>query len=192
MKKQTLSLLAVLISTVSLCGCQKAVDVTERSASGTAIESTETQKSQQTLTFDEVNRIEINGIEVSLPFKVEDLGEGYSIGEVQGINEKIPAVFYNSNCVCVIECDDKNNVMSATFTSDSIEENEIKICSLSSKDNFENIISKIGKPTKKKELALLYEYENGEVYFGSENSATGFNYVEISLYVDNSAETVVM
>ncbi len=60
----------------------------------------------------------------------------------------------------------------------------IKIYGLSCDDNFTEIINTLGKPTRQKELALIYEYNNGKLHFGSGDGSLGFNYVQISLNAD--------
>lgn len=195
--KQSLALVGILIMSLSLSGCEKLVeaDVSAEtkstkqaiSESTSPITSEETQyvaeiEQSQELTFDDINTIEINGQHVSLPFKVDELGEEYSIGDVQGFEEKIPAIYYNKQCLAVIEFNDDNYVTSIIFTSDSLKQHDIQIYGLSPNDNFEKIIDTIGVPNKQKELALIYEYENGKLYFGSENGTLGYNFLKISIY----------
>ncbi len=178
--KKLLSVISAMAVMLAMGGCEskEAEQVSE-----TVAETVQSEK----LTFEDVNVIEINGRSVSLPFKVEELGEGYSIVEVQGYNERVPAIYYNNQCLAVIENYNGNDITSLTFTSDSFEHNSVEICNLSSSDNFQKIIDTVGEPSRQKELALIYEFDNGELYFGSEDGSSGFNYVEIELY-DNSEQ----
>ena len=77
------------------------------------------------------------------------------------------------------------------ITSDALDQNNIKIYNLTKDNSFEEIIKSLGTPTNQKELALTYEYNSGTLYFGSENGALGFNYVEISLTESASEETAI-
>lgn len=179
MKKRLLSLFAAFAVVLSLSACKpsETAQQTEETAAYNQSENIQ----NQALTFDDVNIIEINGKRVSLPFKVEDLGEEYSFDEVQGYQEKNPAIFYNNQCLAVVDLDNEKNIISMVFSSDALAQNDIKINNLSSNNSFEEIIDTIGVPKKQKELALIYEYDQGELYFGSEDGSLGFNYVKISL-----------
>ena len=190
MKNRILSILTALAITVSLSACQAGdtgqtpplseVVVSETTQS---LETTIQSEIEQTsnLTFEDINIIEINGKQVSLPFKVEDLGEGYSIGEEYGFNESYSALYYNKQCLALINLNDNEYIYSIAFDSDGFIDNSLNIYGLSFENNFTEIINILGNPTRQKELALIYEYNNGKLYFGSENGSLGFNYVKISL-----------
>ena len=195
--KQALMLVGILIITLAFSGCEKLVETdvsaetksTIQTVSETTVSANQERETQYVtgtkqsheLTFDDINIIEINGQQVSLPFNVEELGENYSIGTVQGFEEKISAIYYNKQCLAVIEFNDDNYITSIAFTSDSLEQNDIQIYGLSPNDNFEKVINTIGIPNNQKELALIYEYENGQIYFGSENGTLGYNFLKISI-----------
>ena len=175
---------------VSLSACQ-AEDTGQSPPLNEAVVSEPTQLLETTiqrdieqtsdLTFKDINIIEINGKQVYLPFKVEDLGEGYLLGELKGYQEKVPAIFYNEQVVAVVDLDNEDNIVSITFTSDALINNVITVCHLSPENNFDEIINMIGSPTKQKELALIYEYAQGQLYIGSENGSLGFNFLKISI-----------
>ena len=74
MLKRIAAILAVLITAVCMAGCQEAKADTNMEKSAQVI--------GEKLIFDDVNNIEINGVKVSLPFKAEELGEGFFIGDV--------------------------------------------------------------------------------------------------------------
>ena len=192
MKKRILSIFAVLAVAVNMVGCTPPntaapAEVTEQIIVETTAESVEIQEinqleAKQALTFDEVNRIEINGIEVSLPFKIEDLGEGYSIGEEYGFGQKYNVLYYNSQYTATVDIDNAGNIVSISFAEDSLQNNIIKICELNSSNNFDDIIKTVGSPSHQSDIMLIYEYDNGEVFWGSADGTNGFNFVEISLY----------
>ncbi|MGN0607180.1 MAG: hypothetical protein ACI4JM_11720 [Oscillospiraceae bacterium] len=179
MKKRLLSLLAAAAITLSLSAC-KSSGTTQQTEIITSFSQIENIQSQA-LTFDEINNIEINDKKVSLPFTIDELGEEYSLREVQGYQEKTPAIFYNEQCLAVVDLDNEKNIISIAFSSDALEQNKIEINSLSSNNSFEEIINKIGIPNIQKERALFYEFDQGGLYFGSENGSLGFNFVKISL-----------
>lgn len=178
MLRQLTAVLVVLITAVCMAGCQeaKADTNTEKSAQVIGAE----------LTFDDVNNIEVNGVKVSLPFKAEDLGEGFFIGEVQGFDEKEPALFFNDACVALVELDDDLNIVTAIFDYDEAVPFSIKVNGISFKNNFSQIIDAMGTPDKEKELALIYEYDGGKIYIGSSDGSSGCDYINISLYSYNS------
>lgn len=178
--KKLLSVISAMAVMLAMGGCEsKEIE----QVSETVVETVQSEK----LTFDDINVIEINGKTVSLPFKIEELGEGYSIGEEKGFSQIYPALYYNNQCIALIELNEDGSINSITFTSDDLEKNTIKIYTLVPNDNFQKIIDTIGEPSRQKELALIYEFDNGEIYFGSEDGSSGFNYVEIELY-DNSEQ----
>lgn len=189
MKNRLLSIFAAIAVILSLSACQNG-DTEQTAPLSEAVISETTQSLETTiqseieqtsnLTFEDINIIEINGKQVSLPFKVEDLGDGYSLGELQGYKEKVSAIFYNEQVVAVVDLDNEDNIFSITFTSDALIHNVITVCNLSTENNFDEVIRMIGSPTKQKELALIYEYAQGQLYIGSENGSLGFNFLEIS------------
>lgn len=178
MLRRVTAVLAVLITAVCMAGCQEAKADTNMEKSAQVI--------GEKLIFDDVNNIEINGVKVSLPFKAEELGEGFFIGEVQGFDEKEPALFFNDACVALVELDDDLNIVTAIFDYDETVPFLIKVNGISFKNNFSQIIDAMGTPDKAKELALIYEYDGGKIYIGSSDGSAGCDYINISLYSYNS------
>ena len=116
MKNRILSIFAAIAVILSLSACQngnteQTAPLSEAVVSETtqSLETTIQSEIEQTsnLTFEDINIIEINGKQVSLPFKVEDLGDGYSLGELQGYKEKVSAIFYNEQVVAVVDLDNE-------------------------------------------------------------------------------------
>ena len=186
--------LPVILITAALalsgCGEEQSVetDVTEAQLNDdiqTTVEPDENQSEQtEKLTFDDVNIIEINGKQVSLPFTVDELGEEYSIGEEYGSNEIYTALYYKNEFIAFININNEKEITSISFPSETLENNIIKIYNLSSSDSFEKIIDTIGIPNVQTEIALLYKFDFGELYFCSENmsqGSLGFNFVKISI-----------
>ena len=180
MKNKILSMLAVLAVAVNMVGCAPSDSSAPVEATEQVVEETELSETKQALTFDEVNRIEINGVEVSLPFKIEDLGEGYSIKEERWTDEVYYNLCYFDEEVAFVDTNDKE-IISIKFTSEDLEKHTVKFHGLTSSNNFKEIINIIGEPSIKTEIALLYNYNNGRISFISENEENGFNYLEISL-----------
>ena len=189
------ALLLLLASAMALSGCsvngQTSADTSLADSEVSSQTITEKSESGEYPNFDEINIIEINGQQVSLPFRIEELGKDYSMGEVQGNDQKYPCIEYNGQCLAVVEQDSKSNIVSMAITSDALEQNDIKVYNLTKDNSFEEIIKSLGTPTNQKELALTYEYNSGTLYFGSENGSLGFNYVEISLTESASEETAI-
>ena len=141
--------------------------------------------------FDDINKITIGDKTVSLPFKIEELGEGYSIIDEGGFDDTYQALYYNEQFVAIPTLNTDGYVCSIAFDSYSIIKDDINIYGISFNDNFDRIINALGEPTRKKELALIYEYDNGELYFGSEDGSLDFNYVKLSLIGDFEDDTSV-
>lgn len=197
-KNVILPILVVMCVTLSLSGCKKLVE-TDVSAETKSVKQTvsETTNSENNteinkiespgdgLTFDDVNIIEINGQQVSLPFTVDELGEEYLIGEEYGFNEIYTALYYKDEFIAFINTESEKGITSISFPSESLEQNMIKIYNISSNDSFEKIIDTMGIPDIQTEIALLYKFDFGELYFCSENTSQGskgFNFVKISLH----------
>ncbi len=174
-------LAAALVCGMTGCGGEAEQTDTEQTVSETA---------QNQLSFEDVNVIEINGQQVSLPFKVEELGEGYSIGEERGPNETYPALYYQNQSLALVELDDEEKIISIAFYIDDFESNTAKIYNFSFENNFSQIIEAMGTPTREKEFALIYEYNQGKLYFGSENGLSGLNYLKISISEDSEIEDI--
>ena len=190
MKRKILSILAAMCVAVSLSACQAEdtgqsppLSETVVSEPTQPLETTIQREIEQTsdLTFEDINIIEINGKLVSLPFKVEDLGEGYSYVEEQGNIKTYPAIYYNDQCLAFIDIDRDNNVTSISFPSDSLKKNNIKLCNLSFYDNYNKIINVLGRPSVQGTFLLIYEYEKGEVNFSLDDDTSTINVIKISL-----------
>ena len=124
LKNKLLSLLAATAVIVSLTACQSGETgqqvksdkiVSEMSAEieETTVQGKLTQTSN--LTFDDINIIEINGKQVSLPFKVEDLGEGYQLVEdrfLSSENEITYELKYKDDILAYVKLDNEKNVKS--------------------------------------------------------------------------------
>ena len=190
MKNRILSIFAAIAVILSLSACQNG-DTEQTAPLSEAVVSETTQslvttiqsEIEQTsnLTFEDINIIEINGQQVNLPFKIEELGEEYYIVEEQGNLKTYPAIYYNEQCLAFIDIDSDNNVTSISFPSDSLRNNDIKLCNLSFYDNYDKIISVLGMPSIQGTLLLIYEYENGEVNFSLDDDTLTINVIKISL-----------
>lgn len=171
--KKFLSAFAAAAVVLSMVGCSGGTE----QVSDTAVETVQSEA----LTFDDINIIEINGKTVSLPFKVEELGEEYSIVEEQGNVQTYPAIYYNEQCLAFVDFDANDNVISISFPSDSLKREDIKLYGLSSNDTYDKIISVIGTPTTESETLLIYEYEQGGLYFSIDFETLKINIIKISL-----------
>ncbi|MCX4255333.1 MAG: hypothetical protein OSJ54_00205 [Oscillospiraceae bacterium] len=196
--KQALILVGILIITLAFSGCEKLVETdvsaetksTIQTVSETTVSANQERETQYVtgtkqsheLTFDDINIIEINGQQVSLPFKIDELGENYSIGEEYGYDETYPTLCYKNQSLALIKLDNEKNIISISFYIDDWISNTVKIYGISYNNSFPQIIESIGTPTKQKEFALIYEYNNGKLYLGSENGSLGLNFMKISIY----------
>lgn len=172
--KKLLSVISAMVVMFAMGGCEseKVEQVSE-----TVVETAQSEK----LTFDDINVIEINGKNVSLPFKIEKLGEGYSIVEEQGYIKAYPAIYYNGQCLAFVEFDENNSVISVSFPSDSLEREDIKLYGLSNESDYGTIIDSIGVPTIEKEMLLIYQYEQGELSFSIDDETSKINIIQFSL-----------
>ena len=78
------ALLLILALAMALSGCsvngQTSADTSLADSEVSSQTITEKSESGEYPDFDEINIIEINGQQVSLPFKIEELGKDYSMG----------------------------------------------------------------------------------------------------------------
>lgn len=200
MVKGLLPIVGILIISLSLSGCKNLVEtnvgtetkgITQADGEAADNESVTEIKTieppEDGLSFDDVNIIEINGQQVSLPFKVEDLGEEYSIEKEiwNGGSEDI--LKYNNNYVACVDIDNNNIITSISILSEEMELFNVKICGLNCRNNFEEIIKDLGKPYKSSEFDsndyvhyLIYKYSNGEIFITSLDYQKSFDFIRIS------------
>lgn len=151
--------------------------------------SEETVAVNQLLNFDDVNIIEINGQQVSLPFKVEDLGEGYSLREENGLGDNERSLCFQDNIIAFVELDNEN-IMSVGCTNEEMKNEQVKICGFSCNNNLDDVVRILGEPQKTSTPLdgapdggakyIIYQYETGNVYFSVENEKANISYAEIT------------
>lgn len=180
MKKRLLSLLAAAAITLSLSACKPSETAQETQTSETGesavVETVASADANSTeihyitdWSIDElVQNIELNGKSYSMPFTVEDLGEGYSIGEkvnLSGDNYGYN-LFYNDVSIALISTDKANTnvkkdyIISITVT--FIEDIDFKIGDIEFGDTLNDIYSRYGKPSIESEnkVACSYLFKN--------------------------------
>ncbi len=198
--KRAAALAGILIISLSLSGCKNFVEtdvgagtkitnqtVCETINSESITEIKTIEPPEDGLTFDDINIIEINGKQVSLPFKVEELGEDYSIDKEVWTGGSENILKYNNNYIACIDIDEDKEITSIKITDDEMKQYKVKICNLDCQNNFGEIIKKLGEPYDSSEFVsyehveyLLYKYSNAEIFITSTDYQNGFNYVSIS------------
>ncbi len=122
-----------------------------------------------------VQNIELNGKSYSMPFTVEDLGEGYTIGEKISLSGDTYGynLYYNDKYYALIKLNLNNIITSITF-SDNV---NFKIGELYSGNSKEKIINVYGIPSvEARDIIATYLFSNG-------NSISIF-------YEDNKLESI--
>ncbi len=204
MKKKLLSLFAAFAVMLSLSACQsnntgQSIELIDEVASETVLAEETTAQTELTQTsnliFDDINIIEINGQQVSLPFKVEDLGEEYSLREENGLGDNERSLCFRDNIIAFVELDNEN-IMSVGCTNEEMKNEQVKICGLSCNNNLDDVIYILGEPQRTSTPLdgapdggakyLMYQYNDSTLYFSATNENANISYAEITLINKNS------
>ncbi len=195
LKKKLSALLAVADVLLSFSGCRSndteqdmlineaivntTVSKTDQSASETAVPAEINSKDIHFITdwsIDElVQNIEMNGKNYSMPFTVEDLGEGYTIGEKVSLSGDTYGynLYYNDIYYALIKFNSNNIITSIAF-SDNV---NFKIGEFYSGNSKEKIINSYGIPSvEARDIIATYLFSN-------ENSISVF-------YENNKLESI--
>ena len=169
MKNRILSLCAAAAVVLSLSACKPSETVQETQTSEAAETDTTEIHYITDWSIDElVQNIELNGKSYSMPFTVEDLGEGYTIGEKISLSKGNYGynLYYNDTDFALITTDKSNtdvkkdNIISITVT--DTEDIDFNVGDIEFGDTLNDIYSRYGKPSveSKNKVACSYLFEN--------------------------------
>lgn len=167
-KKMLLSAAVLLIMSSSLLsGCGETIMAAEKASTEPSLtqssETAETAESNEsTFCFDDFNYITIGDTTVSLPFSVEELGEGYYIDNYVDENnvryDNEYALYYNSDQILLVRQDEEKRIVS--FMTLDMTKSSINIMSIDRNSTPDDIITLLGDPDlySEHERSIVYTY----------------------------------